>query len=316
MSPIRRIWNVIRRRRLDAELRQEVDTHLALIEDEERLNGFSAAQARRRALTRFGSPMASRERTMEAIVATWVENLCKDFVFAARRLMHSPTFTIASVLTLALAIGATAAIFAVVHRVILNPLPFADSARVISLEDGMPGRNVPVGFNSLTTQLYYAYLERARSLESLALYRSEDRALTGQGEPERVLTTRVTPSLASVLRIAPIRGRWFTDAEGVPGGPQVAVLSYSLWTRRYGADPDILGRIVALDGVSTAVVGVMPAWFTFPNTTVDAWTPLALTRASATDNYSFTGIARLRQGATLVEARAELNRLHADTSWL
>jgi predicted permease len=312
MSPIRRIWNVIRRRRLDDELRQEVDTHLALIEEEERLNGFSAEQARRRALARFGSPMASRERSLEAIVATWVENLCKDFMFAARRLMRSPTFTIAAVLTLALAIGANAAIFAVVHRVILNPLPFADSARVISLEDGMPSRNVPFGFNSLTTQLYYAYLERAHSLESVALYRIEDRALTGQGDPERVLTTRVTPSLASMLRVAPMMGRWFTEAEGVPGGPQVTVLSYGLWTRRYGADPNILGRTVALDGVSTAVVGIMPAWFTFPNTTVDAWTPLPLTRASATDNYSFTGVARLRRGATVAEARAELNRLHID----
>jgi putative ABC transport system permease protein len=312
MSPIRRIWNAIRRRRLDDELRQEVDTHLALIEEEERANGLSAEQARRRALARFGSPMASRERSLEAIAATWLENLGKDFVFAARRLMRSPTFTVAAVLTLALAIAANAAIFAVVYRVILNPLPFADSARVISLEDGMPSRNVPFGFNSLTTQLYYAYLERAHALESLALYRIEDRALTGQGDPERVLTTRATPSLASVLRIAPVMGRWFTEVEGVPGGPPVAVLSYSLWTRRYGADPNILGRTIALDGVSTAVVGVMPAWFTFPNTTVDAWTPLPLTRASATDNYSFTGIARLRQGATLVESRAELNRLHLD----
>jgi len=312
MSPIRRIWNVLRRRRLDEELRQEVDTHLALIEEEERLNGLSVEQARRRALARFGSPMASRERSLEAIVATWLENLCKDFMFAARRLMRSPAFTVAAVLTLALAIGANAAIFAVVHRVILNPLPFADSARVISLEDGMPSRNVPFGFNSLTTQLYYAYLERAHSLESVALYRIEDRALTGQGDPERVQTARVTPSLASVLRVAPMIGRWFTEAEGVPGGPQVAVLSYGLWTRRYGADPNILGRTVALDGVSAAVVGIMPAWFTFPNVTVDAWTPLSLTRASAAENYSFTGVARLRQGATASGAGAELNRLHAD----
>lgn len=310
MSPFRRIWNVIRRRRLDDELRQEVDTHLALIEEEERADGFGPEEARRRALTRFGSPIASRERTLEAVVAMWLENLCKEFVFAARRLMRSPTFSIAAVLTLALAIGANDAIFAVVYRVILNPLPFADSARVVSLEDGIPSRNVPIGFNSLTTQIYYAYLDRARSLESLALYRIEDRALTAQGDPERVPTARVTPSLASVLRIAPVAGRWFTEAEGIPGGAQVAVLSYGLWTRRYGADPNILGRIVTLDGVSTAVVGVMPAWFTFPNTTIEAWTPLPLTRASATESYSFTGIARLRQGATVAEARAELNRLH------
>jgi putative ABC transport system permease protein len=312
MSPIRRIWNVVRRRRLDEELRREVDTHLALIEEEERANGVSAEQARRRALARFGSPRASRERSLEAIVATWLENLGKDFVFAARRLTRSPAFTAAAVLTLALALGANAAIFAVVYRVILNPLPFADSARVISLEDGMPSRNVPFGFNSVTTQLYYAYLDRAHSLESVALYRIEDRALTGSGDPERVLTSRVTPSLASVLHVAPVRGRWFTEAEGVPGGPSVTVISHGLWARRYGADPDILGRIVVLDGVSTTVVGVMPASFTFPNATIDAWTPLPLTRASATENYSFTGVARMRQEATVAGVRAELNRLHLD----
>src|SRR5262245_2044071 len=186
MSPIRRIWNVIRRRRLDDELRQELETHLALIEEEERANGVN--EARRRARIRFGSLPGHRERALDAVMATWFENLGKDFLFAARRLTRSPSFTVAAVLTLALAIGANAAIFAVVYRVILNPLPFADSTRAISLEDGMPGRNVPIGFNSLTTQLYYAYLERAHSLESLALYRLEDRALTGQGDPERVLT--------------------------------------------------------------------------------------------------------------------------------
>jgi len=312
MLPFQRLWNVIRRRRLDDELRQEVATHLALIEEEERANGLSAEQARRRALTRFGSPVASRERSLEAIVAMWVENLGKELLFAWRRLSRSPAFTVAAVLTLALAIGANAAIFAVVYRVILNPLPYADSARVVSLEDGMPARNVPFGFNSLTTQIYYAYLDRAHSLESVALYRIEDRALTGQGDPERVSTARVTPSLASVLRIAPAIGRWFTEAEGVSGGPQIAVLSHGLWTRRYGGDPNILGRTIELDGVSTAVVGVLPAWFTFPSTTVDAWTPLALTRASATENYSFTGIARLRAGATVANARAELNQLHLD----
>jgi hypothetical protein len=226
MSPIRRIWNVIRRRRLDEELRQEVDTHLALIEEEERANGASDGRAHRDARVRFGSPLGHRERALDAVMATSLEDTLKEVVFAARRLARSPAFTLAAVLTLALAMGENTAIFAVVYRVILNPLPFADSAQVVSLEDGMPSRNVPFGFNSLTTQLYYAYLDRAHSLESVALYRLEDRALTGSGDPERVLTSRVTPSLASVLRIAPVRGRWFTEAEGVPGGLPVTVISH------------------------------------------------------------------------------------------
>jgi predicted permease len=309
MSPLRQIWNLVRRRRMNDELRDEVDTHLALIEDEERANGFSAEQARRRALARFGSPSASRERSLEAVMATWIENLWKEFTFAARRLMRSPTFTIASVLTLALAIGANAAIFAVVYRVILNPLPFADS-RTVALGDGMPSRNVPFGFDSLTTQLYYAYLDRVHSLDAVAIYRIEDRALTGPGNPERTRLARTTPSLASVLRIAPVLGRWFTEQEGLPGSAPVTVLSHGLWTRRYGADPGVLGQTIVFDGVPSTIVGIMPASFTFPDALIDAWTQLPLTRASATESYSFGGVARMRQGATVAGVRAELDRLH------
>src|SRR5258706_1782401 len=312
MSPIRRIWNVIRRRRLDEEMRQEVETHLALLEEEERASGATDTGARRHARIRFGGPHVHRERALDAVIATSIESTWRELGFAARRLLRTPSFSTAAVLTLALAIGANAAIFAVVYRVILNPLPFADSAHVVSLEDGMPSRNVPFGFNSLTTQLYYAYLDRAHSLESMALYRIEDPALTGRGDPERVVTARATPSLASVLRIAPMHGRWFTEAEGTPAGPPVAVLSSSLWARRYGADPNILGQTVVFDGVPSTVVGVMPVAFTFPNATIDAWTPLALTRAAAADNYSFTGVARMREVASVAGVRAELNRLHAD----
>src|SRR6267378_3188310 len=134
MSPLRRLWNVMRRARMDDDLRLELDTHLALIEEEERARGSSFEEARRRARSRFGNALAYREQALDAVIATWLENACADVTFAARRLVRSPTFTLASVLTLALAIGANVSVFAVVQRVVLNPLPYPDSDRLIVLD--------------------------------------------------------------------------------------------------------------------------------------------------------------------------------------
>ncbi len=114
-----------------------------------------------------------------------------------------------------------------------------------------------------------------------------------------------------MLRVNPSQGRWFSEEDGRPGYPQVAVISHGLWTRRFGKDAGVLGRTIRLDNVATTVVGVMPPSYAFPDPGVEVWIPLRLTQATASDAYSVPGIARLREGATLSGARAELNRLHA-----
>ena len=136
--------------------------------------------------------------------------------------------------------------------------------------------------------------------------------LTGDGEPERIRVARGTTTLASVLRVSPALGRWFTEAEGVPGASQVAVLSHGLWMRRYGGDAGILGRPVVLGGVPTEVIGVMPASFAFPDPRVDVWIADPITRTTGFGIFTHTGVARLRDGATVEDARAELNGLIAD----
>ena len=136
--------------------------------------------------------------------------LAQEIRYAARRLARSPSFTIASVLTLALAIGANAAIFTVVYHVVLNPLPYGDSERLLALDIGMPSRNIPRGINSLTPQLYYQYLDRARTIEHIALHQTDELTLTGQGTPERLRIARATASLIPLLRVSLARGRWFS----------------------------------------------------------------------------------------------------------
>ena len=177
---------------------------------------------------------------------------------------------------------------------LLNPLPYGDSDRLIALDYGMPEPEHPRPSISHTSQLYYQFLDRARRSTAWPLYRTDERTLTGQGTPERIRVSRTTPSLASVLRVTPAQGRWFTEDEGVPGAPPVAVFSHGLWARRFGQDPSVLGRLVTLDGVPTTVVGVMPPSFAFPDPRIDVWIPMPLTRATASDAYAFTGVARLR----------------------
>jgi putative ABC transport system permease protein len=229
----------------------------------------------------------------------------REIRYAARRLWRSPAFTLPAILTLALAIGANASIFAVVQHVVLNPLPYPDSDRVIVLDHGALGLNMQSGI-AMAEGLYFQYLDRVRTLEHLALYSTSEATLTGSGEPERIRVTAVTPSLASVLRVSPSLGRWFTDAEGDRGSAHVAVLSHGLWMRRYGGDASILGRTISLHGVATEVIGVMPPAFAFPDTQVDAWTATSVTRATGFGLFEYNGIARMRPGVTLQAAQADL----------
>ena len=242
---------------------------------------------------------------------------------AARRLAKSPAFTIASILTLALAIGANTAIFAVVQRVLLNPLPYPESDRLVDLDHGATtssGRSIAGGIQ-MSAGLYYYYLDRARTLESGGLYRTGEQTLTDGGEPERIRSARVTPSVGAVLQVSPIVGRWFTADEGttapittpaVQPASQTAVLSYRVWMRRYGGDRSLVSRTIRLDGVPTEVIGLMPPQFAFPDARVDVWLPEQVRRELVWDTFMHAGVARLRAGVSVEDARRELSGLIAD----
>ena len=236
----------------------------------------------------------------------------QEFRQAARRLVRTPLFTATAALTLALAIGANASLFTIVHRVVLNPLPYPESDRLIALDYGFPSRNIPSGMTSMAWQLYFQLVDQARTLEGVAAYNSAVMTLTGRGEPQQIRVTYATPSLAPVLRVSPALGRWFTDAEGVTGAASVAVLSHGLWVRQFGSDRSIIGRSITLNGAPAEVIGVMPPTFTFPDTRSEVWTAAQSTRATASFLFNLTGIARLREGATVDTARTEITALIRD----
>jgi putative ABC transport system permease protein len=230
---------------------------------------------------------------------------------AIRRLLHSPAFTLATVLTLALAIGANASIFAVVHRVVLNPLPYPASHQLIELDHGALRLNAPAGLG-LTPGIYFHYANRARTVDGLALYRADDQSVTGDGEPDRIRIVRATPSLASVLRVSPALGRWFSSEEGLPAARRVAVLSHGLWTRRYGRDRSVINRSMMLGGEPAEIIGVMPPAFAFPDPRVEMWVAEQIMPASGFGLWSYSGIARLREGVSLEDARTEFQALIPD----
>jgi len=261
---------------------------------------------------RAAREMRARQRLLAAPKAGVMDTIAQELRHAARRLARTPIFTAAAATTLALAIAANAAIFTLVYHVVLNPLPYADSARLIALDYGIPSRNVPSGVNVMTWQLYHQLADNARTLDGVAAYTRGDGTLTGGGTPERTVIIRATPSLAAVLRVSPTLGRWFTESEGTPGAPAVAVLSHGFWVRRFGADPAIIGRTIVIDGVSTPVVGVMSPSFTFPRAPLDLWMPAQSSRASASFLYSIQGVARLRDDASVASARAEITSLIED----
>src|SRR5262245_26391744 len=175
-----------------------------------------------------------------------MDNIGREITHAARRLLRSPAFTLAAVTTLALAIGANVAIFTLVNRVVLTPLPYPHSDRLIDLDHGAPGINARSGV-AMTLGLYHYYRENARTIEAIAIYDAGEATLTGSGEPDRVRVARSTPSLAAVLQVTPALGRWFADGEATPGAPPVAILSHGFWMRRFGGNPGLLGQSLTLD---------------------------------------------------------------------
>jgi predicted permease len=234
-----------------------------------------------------------------------MDDLHRELSQAARRLRRAPIFTLTAVGTLAIAIAANVAVFTLVNRVVLNPLPFSDSDRLVDLDHALPGANIATGV-VISTGLYEHYSTEAKTLESVAIYRVAEATLTGRGEPARIRVSLVTPSLAEVLRVQPAIGRWLFAEEAAPGATPTAVLSHGLWTQRFGGDLAVIGRTVALDGQATVVVGVMPRNFAFPDPQVQLWTPIRIGPRAVFDDFSYAGLARLRGSASIAEARREL----------
>ncbi len=241
-----------------------------------------------------------------------MDTLLQDLRFGARLLWKDKGFTLTAVATLAICLGANTAIFGIVNSVLLHPLRVPEPDRVLLMYNSYP--NAGAEGSSSGVPDYYDRLRETDVFESQAMYRDSGRTIGTDTAPERVESLDVTPSFFRVLKAVPAIGRTFADAEGEIGNERKVVLSHALWLRVFNGDPAVVGRDLRIDGQPYAIVGVMPAGFQFADPEVRLWTPLAFTAEEKSDdarhNNSWQHIGRLKPGATVEQAQAQIDRLN------
>jgi len=240
------------------------------------------------------------------------QHLLSDVRYGLRSLLSRPGFFAAALLTLALGIGANAAVFSVINTLLLKPLPYADSERLVDIYNSYPGNGLPIAGVSVPD--YLDRREQAPALADAALFTQKSFNLAEQGEtPQRLTGVVTTPSLFSTLGMTAARGRVLADTDASAGNEQVAVLSHALWTNQFGADPGIVGRDVRLNGDKYRVVGVMPEGFFFPDRHAELWTPFVFTDKQRSDDergHEFSGmVGRLAPGATIAQLDTQMDTI-------
>ncbi len=239
-----------------------------------------------------------------------MDTFLKDIRYAIRGLLKRPAFTAIAVLTLALGIGANTAIFSAVYALLLKPLPLPEPERVVAIWDKMPSRGVM--HNEVTMANYLDWRAQSQSFEHLALFRWWSTNLTGIESPERIQGFLVTTNYFDALGVKPIKGRNFFAEENQPGKDRVAMITYSLWQRRFNADPEILRKTITLNGITRSVIGIMPERFNFPKG-AEVYAPIAITpeMARSRGNHSFYVVGKLKPTSTIQAAQAELETISA-----
>jgi putative ABC transport system permease protein len=225
-----------------------------------------------------------------------------------RRLLRAPLFTSMAVATLALGIGANTAIFSVIRGVLLKPLPFSEPDRLIGVWHTAPGIGIPILNQSPT--LYLTYRDANHTFEDTGIWDNTAVAVTGTGEPERVPALEVTDGILPILRIQPALGRRFTKEDDSPKSPDRVMLAHAFWVRKFGSDPNAIGKLLTLDGKAYEIIGVLPPTFRFSNADPQLLLPMRLNPAELhVGQFSYQGLARLKPGVTIAQVNADIDRM-------
>jgi len=287
--------------RLEEDIAEEIEHHLSLLTEESIRRGLAPDAARRAALERFGDVERYRAAT-RAIDESYLRKrrrmehldaIRRELRHALRGLACNPSFATVTVLTLALGIGAVTAIFAVLHSVVLSPLPYAEADRLVYIDSHVPGSSLGSGRAwGLSEAGYFHFRDNSRAFEHIGVYAGAFASnvwanLTDDRGARRVPGMAVSASLFDALGARAVVGRLFTAEEDRPGGPDVVVLSHDLWQREYGGDPAVVGSTIMLNLEPREVVGVMAPGFRLPDRRVDVWVPLRLNPAARPVNAHY-----------------------------
>ncbi len=310
---------MFRRRRALDDFTEEIESHLQLEADRLQAEGLSAGDARAAAQRAFGSVMLSRERYYEAHRWSWWDRLCGDVRYAVRMLKKSPAFTSVAVLTIAVGVGATTAMFGLIDATLLHPLPYPHPEQLVTVEDDLPGiGSYDVGMS----QPEWRDLERSGIFDQIAPEWFDENNLTGSELPTRVRLSSVAPNYFALLGVPPQLGRTFRPDDRSPGFTLEVVISDGIWKRGFGSDPNILQKSIRLDTDLYHIVGVMPPTFHPPGRTanernVDVWPatsfygPPMLMQPPRNGRNLPHAIARLKTGLTIAAAQSRVDPLVA-----
>jgi macrolide transport system ATP-binding/permease protein len=319
-----RWWQISKRH---ADLERELESDLELEEEEQRARGLPAEEAHYAARRALGNTTLIREQTHEAWGVALLERLLQDARYALRQLWRSPGFSLVAMMTLALGIGATTAMFTLVYDVMLRPLPFPEPGRLVTIEEKVAEwsniyPSLPVSANHFTF-----WHQHNRSFDAIAVTQEGQLPLGGSGRPLQVGVLSSTPEIFSVLQVYPTLGRTFAVSEAQPGHEHVVILTHGLWRQQFGGDPRILGKTILLNGFPYSVIGVMPASFRIPSMqtlasfgaanrslAIQALVPLAFSKeqlAEEIGDLNYSALARLKAGTSVAAANADLNALQS-----
>jgi predicted permease len=308
---IRRLWKTLRSSRTRREIERELSFHLAERVDQLQSEGLSKEEAMRRARSMFGNPAVQIDRTRDMDIALGVEALLRSIRHALRSLAGTPGFSATVVTTLAVGIGANSAVFSAIDAILLRPLPFPDSDRLVRVRQA----------DEVETAIAPGRLEdwsrSSSTMEAITGFYTEEVSDTTRQVPERVRRAVVAPRFLQVLGVTPALGRDFSEAEMRLGGPRALLISDRYWRRHFAAAADVLAATVRLEGRAYSIVGVMPASFAFPDPRVDLWwpypadAPLLREVAHSRTLQWYTGLGRLKPGVTAQQAAANLGNVQA-----
>lgn len=305
-----RFW----RMRVDDEVDAEFEFHVEMRVRELVAQGVQPDEARRAAVARFGNIVRvnaicraiGKQRENDMRRTEYLSELKQDAAFACRQLLRNPGFSAIAIFTLALGIGGTTAIFSAVRSVVLEPLPFSNPDRIVAIYEEIRGNR-----NSLSAGNFADAVEPVGAFSAVTALQYSSFNLSSDESDERITGARATAGFFEVFDIPAERGRVFTRDEDQPGREHVVVLSHSLWARRFGGDPSIVGRSVTMNGQGYDVIGVMPARFSYVANSEELWVPIAFTpeRRTMHDEHYLISFGRLRPGVSAATAVDEMQAI-------
>ena len=301
------------RRQMYGELSDEIREHLEEKVEELVAGGMARKDAEAAARRDFGNVALVEEDGRDVWRWLTIENFLMDVRFGLRMLRRNPGFTLAGLLTIAIGIGANAAVFSVVNSVLLKPLNYPKSEELVFLHQIAPGAPGLADFENgllLSPSMYFTYAENNRTFQSVGVWNTDTANVTGLAEPEQVRVVDVSDGVLQALDVPPSVGRWLSAADQVPSGPTRVMLSYGYWQRRFAGDRTAIGRTIQVDSRPLEIIGIMPRGFRFVDTDFDLIKPFQFDRGKLIlAGFGYRGIARLKPGASIAQANADITRM-------